>query len=51
MFTLLEPHGLEFKRKCKFKQLCRHDQIKNFPKSKIIEDMSTNKQLNSILGL
>lgn len=51
MFTLLEHHGLELKRKCEFKQLCSHDQIKNFSKSKIIEDMSINKQLNSILGL
>lgn len=51
MFTLLEHHGPEFQRKCEFKQLCGHDQIKNFPKSKIIEDTSINKQLNTILGL
>lgn len=42
---------LEFKRECEFKQLYSHDGIKKCPKSKITEDMSINKQLNSILGL
>lgn len=51
VFISLGHHGLEFKREYEFKQLQNHDWIKKCPKSKIIEDMSINKQLNSILDL